>query len=426
MKEELQASEGLPAVLPKETELSMPPRDAPPRFSFGSPPQEPSIEKAHKKTGDRIRRLTWVSCFLWLLGILGLTVPMICHAAGVVSGAVSLRDGGNALCRGLLSSGFPPVNTALLSWETQTDAPYAETETAPASEETLESAEPSRPGEHESSAPEISLPEEDETLLPPEPPLQSAPIVTADRSEAHKGWDYLLRDTECSVPELPEKVRFSENATVLILHSHPYEAYGDGGNTAWHNGEGWAVRLPENGSYADDGVVALGERLTLLLRLRGVRVIHAVLSAEVSLSHMDTYDETGRMLSEMLSSYPQIAWVIDLRRGAEQTAEGYMLRTCGTYGGETAAQLQILVDARSAEETQGRDLRVALNLRAALFAEEATLSRPVYLRHGAGLCNKEGVVMLTLEFGTAGNTFEEATRLLVPVADAICDGIQRG
>ncbi len=426
MKDELNAREGLPALIVKEAELSMPPKDVPPRFSFASPPHEPSTEETYRKTGGKLRRLTWLRCFLWLIGILGLTVPMICHAAGVVSGEVSFRDGGNALCRGLLSSGLPPINTALFSWEAETDTPYAETETTPVSAETLESAEPSRPEEHESSAPEISLPEEGETLSPSEPPLQSAPIVTADKSESDKGWDYLLRDPECSVPELPEKVRFSGNATVLILHSHPYEAYGDGGNTAWHNGEGWAVKLPQNGSYTDDGVVALGERLTLLLRLRGVRVIHAVLPAEVSLSHMDTYDETGRMLSEMLSSYPQIAWVIDLRRGAEQTAEGYILRPRGTYGGEAAAQLQILVDARSAEETQGRDLRVALDLRAALFAEEPTLSRPVYLRRGAGLCNKEGVVMLTLEFGTAGNTFEEAAKLLVPVADAICDGIQRG
>ena len=420
MKDELNAREGLPAILVKEAELSMPSMDMPPRFSFASPPLEAPDEEIRKKGRGRMRRLSWISCVFLTLGLLGLTVPMVCHAAGVMSGAVSLRSCGEALCRGLLSSGLPPVHTARFPWETETDAPYAETESTFVSDETLE------PGEPETATPLPSSTEETETLSPSEPPLQSAPIVTADRSESDKGWDYLLKDPECRVPQIPETVRFSQNATLLILHSHPYEAYGDGGNTAWHNGEGWAVKLPKNGKYADDGVVALGEELTLLLRLRGVRVIHAVLPAEVSFSHMDTYDETEKMLTEILSSYPQIAWVIDLRRGAEQTADGYMLRTRGTYGDEATAQLQIWVDTRSETQTQGRDLRVALDLRAALFAEEPTLSRPVYLRRGEGLCGEGKPVMLTLEFGTAGNTFEEAKRLLVPVADAIFDILARG
>ncbi len=419
MKDGLHASDGLPAVVLKEAELPTPRKDTPPRFSFGTPSHSPPPEETREKPKGRTRRLTWVCCFFWLFGLLGLTVPMVCHAAGVVSGEVSLRAGGDALCRGILSSGLPPINTPLFSWEAESDVPSAETETSVSPEQTEGVDDP------ETSEPVLSQTGEAETTPPQEPPLQSAPIFTADMSEDAKGWDYLLRDSGCRIPEMPEQVRFSEDATVLILHSHPYEAYGDGGDTAWHNGEGWAVKLPHDGNYADDGVVALGDQLTLLLRLRGVRVIHAVLPADVSLSHMDTYDETKRMLSEMLSSYPQISWVIDLRRGAEQTEDGCILRTRGEYGGGITAQLQILVDARSAPGAQGRDLRVALDMRAHLFAEEPTLSRPVYLRRGEGLCDGENAVMLTLEFGAAGNTFDEAASLLVPVADAIFDCMKR-
>ncbi len=415
MKDVSHGEEMLPSVVSVESHAITSEAAAGVRFSFSTPSPEVSLrqEKVAEERQEK-RRRTGFFCVLLLLGLLGLTLPMAYHAASGMSAGRFSTAPGEEICRGILSHGLPPLNADLLSVEQDTLEWVSEIRTSEQAKET----QASEPRETVPFFEGINT----EGLDPPSTlPVQSAPILTADMSESHKGWDYLLRDGECRVPALPETVRFSEKATVLILHSHPYEAYGDGGDTAWHNGEGWAVKLPRDGRYADDGVVSLGEQLTLLLRLRGVRVIHAVLPADAPLSHMDTYEETKQMLSEMLSSYPQIAWVIDLRRGAEQTEDGCILRTHGVLDGTATAQLRIWVDSRNTSEAQGKDLRIALNLREHLFAGEPTLSRPVYLRRGEGLCEGGETVMLTLEFGTAGNTFSEAARLLVPVADAITD-----
>ena len=417
MEEERHGEDILPAVVSDGTGREIADAVATQRFSFDTRAAHTvDKEDVPPKTKERGRRMTWVFCFIWLLGLLGLTVPMAYHAVRGVSGEISLREGGDALCRGMLSLGLPPVNTSLFSALESEGEETSETR-MPDGSETAEPTEEDGTVDLETTPPVFSETEA-ETEMTQETPLQSAPILTLDMSRREAGWDALVCDPGCSPAALSDAVKFSEDAVVLILHSHPYEAYGDGGDTAWHNGEGWAVKPPS------DGVVALGEQLTLLLRLRGVRVIHAVVPADATLSHMDTYDGTKELLGELLSAYPQIAWVIDLRRGAELTEDGGVLRSCGTYGGEATAQLRISVDGGNDASAQGKNLRVALDLRRCLFAAEPTLSRPVYLRRGDGLCDGGSAVLLTLEFGTAGNTFAEAARLLVPVADAIATCMQ--
>jgi len=254
----------------------------------------------------------------------------------------------------------------------------------------------------------------------PESEGQSIPIVTMDMSEKEKGAAYIVGDEACGPPEVPlENVTFPEGTAVLLIHSHPYEAYGDGGDEAWYRDDGWAVEIPEEGGYPSEGVTALGKDLALLLRLRGIEVVHCVLPADGVPSHMDTYEKTREAVEQLLTEHPRVGLVIDLRRGAERLSDGSLLRTRGRYHGQTTAQLRLLVDGSRRATDDTRDLAAAVTLRRWLYLEEPTLSRPVYLRQGEGLTTDTSVVMLTLELGTAGNTYEEANALLIPLADAL-------
>jgi hypothetical protein len=118
--------------------------------------------------------------------------------------------------------------------------------------------------------------------------------------------------------------------------------------------------------------------------------------------------------------YPDIGLVLDLRRSAELTETGEILRTAGELDGVICAQLRVSVGGGRPQAERSGDLAAALALRAALWETEPTLSRPVHVRAGGGLLSDAaGVRCLTLEMGSAGNTFAEASRLTRPVADAL-------
>ena len=127
------------------------------------------------------------------------------------------------------------------------------------------------------------------------------------------------------------------------------------------------------------------------------------------------------MIRHYCRLYPDVGLVLDLGRSAEMTASGGILRTRTQYRGEDCAQLRVTVSGGRPGDATGRDLAVALALRQALWEEEPTLSRPVRVIGGDGLISEpEDVRVLTLEAGSAGNTFAEALALLTPLGDALC------
>ena len=119
--------------------------------------------------------------------------------------------------------------------------------------------------------------------------------------------------------------------------------------------------------------------------------------------------------------YPDIGLVLDLRRSAELTENGEILRTEGSLNGEPTAQLRISVSGGREEDAVARDLAVALALRTGLWEIQPNLSRPVRVKSGAGMAGEfADIRMLTLELGAAGNTFDEAARLTAPLAAVLC------
>ena len=61
-----------------------------------------------------------------------------------------------------------------------------------------------------------------------------------------------------------------------------------------------------------------------------------------------------------------------------------------------------------------------MTLRETLWETAPTISRPVWVKSGSGLAGESATVCtLTLELGSAGNTYAEAARLTDPLASAV-------
>ncbi len=279
--------------------------------------------------------------------------------------------------------------------------------------------------EHESES-EFSPAESDTTSIPDEtePPMPagSFPIVTEDRSEPQKSVGYITNTANrlpAAIPGAGTRLWSTTGApTVLIVHTHPFEGYHDGAY-AWYDPAQGSLARTES-PHDPDGVVALGARLTRALRDAGVTVIHLRVPVGEGESAGSTYDRTVEMIRYYCELYPDIGLILDLRRSAELTDAGEILRTEGTWQGETCAQVRLSVSADRPETSVARDIAVAVALRRALWAEEPTISRPVWAKSGTGIAaHQTGVVSLTVELGAAGNRFEEAARLIDPLAAVI-------
>lgn len=261
---------------------------------------------------------------------------------------------------------------------------------------------------------------------PEAPPMPDGcfPITSADLSETLRGWGYLHNQGITLPQTLPtDSLWRGENPAVLIVNTHPYEGYHDG--SPWYDPTQGGLAQTDSPN-APDGVVALGVALTRTLRDRGVTVIHLRLPTTPEESSSALYDRTEAMIRYYCRLYPDIGLVLDLRRSAELTDTGTILRTEGSVDGAPCAQLRVTVSGGRGTTALGYDLAAALALRESLWEQSPTVSRPVRVRSGSGLLSEPwDQRVLTLEMGAAGNTYAEAVRLVPPLARALDEILQK-
>ena len=260
---------------------------------------------------------------------------------------------------------------------------------------------------------------------PPAPsetvPEGSIPVRPMDLSMGERGAGYVLRTggkLPAALPAFP-LTGMVQTPAVLVVNTHPYEGYGNGAE--WYDPMAGSPAVTDSPNQPE-GVVALGSLLAERLRGQGITVIHLRVTVSAEDTADEIYDRVEVAVAERLRLYPFIGLVLDLRRGAEMTEDGGILRTAGTYGGETCAQLRLTVSGGRSEEAVSRDLATALYLRRALWGCSPSVSRPVRVKGGAGLLGYEdGARFLTVELGTAGNTFGEAAALVPLLGDALAE-----
>ena len=272
----------------------------------------------------------------------------------------------------------------------------------------------------ETSTPADTLPEE----TTPSIPDGCLGFASVDVSDSDLGMGYIQSNGVSLPSSLPVDSPWSSaSPTVLIVNTQPYEGYG--GGSPWYDPSEGGLALTEspNDPY---GVVALGTELAKSLRSHGLTVIHLRLSITEGESTASIYARTEEAIRYYRRLYPDIGLVVDLRRSAELTPEGDILATRGDCGGNPCAQLRITVNGGRDEEALSYDVAVALAIRKSLWNESPTLSRPLRIKDGAGLVGElSDLRVLTLEVGSAGNTYEEARSAVSHLGDAIAETAQK-
>lgn len=365
------------------------------------------------------RMVLWAAVGVCLVGML---LPAVRTAAqGGAGGA------GRALCRVLWRMGLPPIGESMWAvWGLDPSEGGGSEVTTKVAQETEPAPETDTDVPVETAAEDCTdtaTETDGETVAEPLPD-GAIPVRRQDVSESHRGADYLHNPAALPVfPTVNDRLWSTAGTpAVLIVHSHPREAYGDGGDYLVAGEDG--VALAPVG-VTEGSVVALGVSLTERLRAQGITVIHLRTVAEAGESYADTYERTERMIRYYTTLYPDIGLVLDLRRSAE-AADGGILATHGTGAGTDCAQLRITVDGLRGEAEVAKDVAAAQALRAGMWAVSPTLCRPVYLRRSAGLGERcTEVAVLTLEMGAAGNTYAEAEALVEPLAEALADVLKR-
>jgi hypothetical protein len=292
--------------------------------------------------------------------------------------------------------------------------PPAEVTTSPAPAGTREpevtaESEPQETAEREPGTQEPDAPTAPEGWIP---------ILSRDMSETDRGAGYIVGTVEGLPSGLPGGGLWKDGTpAVLLVNTHPYEGFSDG--SSLYDPESGALAVTET-PYDPDGMVAFGSTLTRELRGMGITVIHLRVPVSAGGSAGVIYDRTESMIRYYCRLYPDIGLVIDLRRSAELTDTGEILRTAGCLNGADCGQIRISVNGGKMQAALGWDLKTALALRWALWEIEPTVSRPIRVKSGKGLIpDLTGVRVLTLEAGSAGNTYAEAERLISPLAAAI-------
>ena len=317
-----------------------------------------------------------------------------------------------------------PTDTLTVETETIHSVPTDPTDTAPQTATESESEPPIDVTDPPATVtdPPVDVTEPSTDLPETEPPIPIPdgcyPIVSQDLSCPDRGAGYIENAGVDLPATLPTDSPWKTAApAVLIINTHPYEGYGDG--EAWYDPATGGLALTDSPN-APDGVVALGSALARRLRELGVTVIHLRLATTPEESAADLRDRTEAAIRYYCRLYPDIGLVIDLRRSAELTAEGDILRTDGRGVQAPCAQIRFSVSGDRGSSVLGHDLTVALALRQELWEIHPSLSRPVRVKSGGGMVSDLGDVrVLTVEMGAAGNTFGEAKAALEPLGQSI-------
>lgn len=199
----------------------------------------------------------------------------------------------------------------------------------------------------------------------------------------------------------------SENVQILIYHTHSQEGYAD------------SVPGDKNSS-----VVALGERLTQLLRDEyGFNVMHHMGEYDVK-DRDNAYSYSGPALEQLLNEHPSIEVVIDLHRdGVPETAH-----LVSEVNGKQTAQIMFF-NGLSRTTANGdiaylanpnRADNLAFSFQMKLAAEEyyPGFARATYLK-GYRYNLHYRPKSLLVEVGAQTNTLEEAMNAMEPLADIL-------
>lgn len=169
---------------------------------------------------------------------------------------------------------------------------------------------------------------------------------------------------------------FAQDAlpTVLIIHTHGTEGYEDSASNYYRTTD------------KSRNVVAAGKLLSEKLSEHGIYAIHCETMFDEN-SYIKAYSNSYSAVSEYLSEYPSIKYVIDLHRDAipDSDGSGYAKLT-SVIGGKNCAQLMLVVgtnEAGAKHPLWKTNLRTAFEIQKNMCNVYPTLMRSINLRRAS-------------------------------------------
>lgn len=205
---------------------------------------------------------------------------------------------------------------------------------------------------------------------------------------------------------------------VLIVTTNAQEAYADG-EVAWFSG------APGDETYSQDAsrtVCAVAETLRRSLEENGIFAVCATVTGGGE-SLLGGSARAAERIEGMLRQYPEIQYVIDLRRDALIDGDGTYLRPIAAGCEKPTAQISAVVgtDCDGVPCPNWREnLALAEELGAALNQNGGSVFSSVSLRpssYNQGLAPRS----MLLKIGTGANTVEEASNAARAVGEALAE-----
>lgn len=199
------------------------------------------------------------------------------------------------------------------------------------------------------------------------------------------------------------EVLHKDTVTVLVINTHPYEAYSEDGAFEYKDGS------YVNAGTGKNSVAAVADAFIDALAERGIQAAYVELSTTSSLH---SYAAAYEALETALAEYPDVRYVVDIHRDILLDDDGNMLRpvTAGEAG--TMAQMRLVIgtdaDGASYEDWE-KGASATLALAERLAASYPSLLMPTEISRSR-LNQHLPVTVFTAEIGTCGNSVEEAIR----------------
>ncbi len=265
--------------------------------------------------------------------------------------------------------------------------------------------------------------------LVPEGHKAIVPISLARESDGGKMYiknssDYELDADDYDNFKLPE-YKESDEYTVLIVHTHGTEAYTPDGVLSDDPDDPYSTRSRNN----EENVVAVGAVMADVLEKNGIKVLHHDIAIDTTVDdYYDSYKASGKVIREMLEKYPSIKYVFDVHRDGLELSSGEKAKVICEIDGKRAAQVMTVVGTNSLGDDHPNweeNLAFAVTLQHRLEDNYTDFCRPINVKRST-YNQQYSKLSLLLEFGTDGNTLEEAKYSATVLAEEIAQMIKAG
>ena len=295
-------------------------------------------------------------------------------------------------------------------------------EPEPVPEPTVEEPEPAAEELPTAEAPEV--PEEYRGTV-------TELTMTGDESPAYVKWNHawIRNYTKLSAAEIlkvletPSRVTLdakSAEPQILLFHTHATESYEPYDSVFFDTRNTWRDTDNEN------NMVAVGDVLAAGLEAAGLPVLHDDTQHD-NPAYTGAYLRSTETIKGYQKNYSRLRVLLDIHRDAILYSDISIAKTVAVVNGKKAAQLMIIApyDDGTLNLPQWREnFRFAAALADAIEEKYPNLCRPIFFcSRSYNYACSDGALLL--EFGTNGNTLEEAkytAELIAPIIAEVVSG----